>query len=397
MIWVAKGISTLGDWFNQVALGFIVLSMTHSSVVMGFVLLCRSFPVVIFGPLLSPLADKYSKRVIMYMCDLFRAMFALVFILAYQHHAMPLLYLGAFLLGISGILFNPAQQAAIPLIVNKEDLANAYALNSSMAGMISILGALLGGIVSSFVNPVICFLVNSLSYLLSALFIYRAKWKEGDEMGREKENYLDSLKAGFVEVKNNKIVRSVILIGISWGFAGGAYYILIPLLGDSAYRMGGLGIGLLYSVDGFGIVTGAWMVKKWIGNHLRWVNVAYGIAYLTQAIFLALLSQTSSILTGIIMLFFMRVSSGIIIPLDSFILQKNTKVILRARVFSLHDATYTGFMQLSYALFGFLYATFGIPHVGVFAGTISLLCGLSWLLSLKDFQHEDFVHHQHTL
>jgi hypothetical protein len=63
-IWLAQSGSVLGDWFNQVALGQVTLSMTHSPPAIGWVLLCRSLPSVIIGPFISPLVDRYSKKVI---------------------------------------------------------------------------------------------------------------------------------------------------------------------------------------------------------------------------------------------------------------------------------------------------------------------------------------------
>ena len=153
------------------------------------------------------------------------------------------------------------------------------------------------------------------------------------------------------------MVRSIILIGISWGFAGGGYYILIPLLGNNIYQMEGLGIGILYAIDGLGVLTGAFLVKKFIHTQYRRGVIWYGISYLIQAVFFALLAHTNTLLTGMFMLYLMRVCSGIIIPLDTYLLQINTKETIRGRVFSLHMATYGGVMQLSYVVAGWAYGT----------------------------------------
>ncbi|MFN2744338.1 MULTISPECIES: hypothetical protein [Bacillus] len=80
------------------------------------------------------------------------------------------------------------------------------------------------------------------------------------------------------------------------------------------------------------------------------------------------------------MLYFMRVSSGVIIPLDSYMLQTNTREEVRGRVFSFHLATYGGFMQLSYLASGFAYDQWGIPLVGLVIGAVSLICGTGWLI-----------------
>ncbi|GMA58096.1 hypothetical protein GCM10025858_25990 [Alicyclobacillus sacchari] len=83
------------------------------------------------------------------------------------------------------------------------------------------------------------------------------------------------------------------------------------------------------------------------------------------------------------MLLLMRISSGIIIPLDTYMLQISTDKSVQGRVFSLHGSTYGGVMQLSFAIMGLALSKFGIPIVGIAIGVMSLLCGVSWLGQFK--------------
>ena len=138
-IWLAKTGSILGGWFNQVALGQITLTMTGSATTMGLVLLSRSLPNVVLGPFISPLVDRYSKKAIMYISDVLRTFLSLIFPMAYMIDSIELLYLGALLLGIVGVMFNPTQQAVLPSIVDKDDLAEANAINSGTSGIVSII------------------------------------------------------------------------------------------------------------------------------------------------------------------------------------------------------------------------------------------------------------------
>lgn len=301
------------------------------------------------------------------------------------------LYAGAILLGLSGVMFAPAQQAAFPLIVSIKDLAFANALSSGTYGFLSILGAAGGGIVSSLLNPVVSFLINSLSYVWSAFYIFQIHMPENTDENKKKETYFDSLKEGFKEAAGNKAAKAIILIGISWGLAGGGYAILIPILGDMGYGMGGLGIGTLYAIDGLGVLLGALFVQRFIGSNHKRANWWYGAAYLTQAFFFALLAQSAVFIAGASMLLLMRFSSGIIIPLDSYLMQVHTKPEVRGRIFSLHNSTYSGVMQLSYASMGYLYETVGIPVMGLVIGFVSFLCGLSWLLQMKTFTSPDSI------
>lgn len=176
----------------------------------------------------------------------------------------------------------------------------------------------------------------------------------------------------------------IIIIGISWGLAGGGYYILIPLIGDSWIGMEGFGIGLLYAVDGLGVISGSLLVKYFIKHRMSRVNLAYGIAYVTQAVFFTGIALSGNIYLAAVMLFCMRVSSGIIIPLDTSLMQLHTPEEVRGRVFALHGSTYSGFMQLSYVTSSMLFVHMGIPLTGILIGLISLLCGVYWLAGLRN-------------
>jgi MFS family permease len=372
--------SQLGDWFNQVALAQITLALTHSPSAMGLVLLCRSLPVVLLGPLASPLVDRFPKKTLLFGTDVVRAVFALTYSLAIVFHANWILYLNSLLLGISGVLFTPARSATIPLVVSEEELTRANAIESGAGGILQMIGAACGGIVAATVSPMTCFVINSASYIWSAVHILRAKWQDSNELKRTSTPYFHALKEGFHEALRNRVARAIILIGISWGLAGGAYYILVPVLGGQTFHMGGLGIGVLYTVDGLGVLIGSYFVHRFVsGNHRRAV-VWYGVAYLTQALCFALMTQSKGFPLVCVMLFLMRVSGGVIIPLDTYLLQTSTDPKIRGRVFSLHSSTYGGVMQLSYVLNGWAFETLSIPTVGIIVGAMSLLCGVSWLV-----------------
>jgi MFS family permease len=147
-LWLASVGSQFGNWSNEVALAQVTLTLTHSPVVMGLVLLCRSLPAVILGPFAGLFVDGFPKRPFLFLTDLVRALFALALSLAVVLHAAWVLYVGSALLGVSGVLFGPARNAAIPLIVSRDDLAAANGLESQASGLIQIIGAACGGIVS---------------------------------------------------------------------------------------------------------------------------------------------------------------------------------------------------------------------------------------------------------
>ncbi|WDL96727.1 MFS transporter [Alicyclobacillus sp. ALC3] len=378
-LWLASIGSQFGNWFNEVALAQVTLILTHSPAAMGFVLLCRSLPSVMLGPFAGPFVDRFPKKRILALTDFVRAVFALALILPVLLHVNWILYLDSALLGTSGVLFGPARNSVIPLIVSDDGLAAANGLESQASGFIQIIGAATGGAVAATIGSIACFCINAASYLWSAWYILQCRWEEKEITTQQGTGYLQALRVGFREALHNRVARSIILIGISWGLAGGGYYILIPVLGQQVYHMGGLGIGLLYVIDGVGVLIGAYAVNRYVGHRHRRAVVWYGVAYVTQALFFGVMTQFTVFAWGALMLLLMRISSGIIIPLDTYMLQTNTDPKVRGRIFALHGSTYGGVMQLSYAVMGLALSRFGVPVIGLVIGAISLLCGVTWL------------------
>jgi predicted MFS family arabinose efflux permease len=378
-LWYAQSGSYLGDWFNQVAITQTVLMLTNSTTAVGILLLCRALPNVFLGPIVSPFVDKLPKKPILIITDIVRTFLVLSFILAIIFKNEWILYMSSFVIGVMSVLFNPAKQAFLPLIVDRNDLAEANAFSSATSAIVNILGAVLGGIISSVFSPVTCFVINSLSFLWSAFYVLKIKYHEEIKIEEKRTPYFNSLKEGFLETKKNNIIRYVILIGLTWGLIGGGYYILIPFLGNNVYHMGGFGIGILYAIDGLGILLGAYIVKKYINSNHKRALISFGVAYTIQSMLFVFLTQSTVFYLGALCLFLMRVCGGVIIPLSTYMVQISTDDQIRGRVFALYDSSYTGVMQVSYIASGYAYEHYGVPIVGAISGLISLLCGVVWL------------------
>src|SRR5688572_14877919 len=80
-LWLGQVVSQMGDWFNTIALYTIILNLTGSGRDIGLMMVARFLPSFIFGPLSGVLADRFSRRTIMILSDLLRAVVVLGFLL----------------------------------------------------------------------------------------------------------------------------------------------------------------------------------------------------------------------------------------------------------------------------------------------------------------------------
>ncbi|HYF91273.1 MAG TPA: hypothetical protein VD969_03400 [Symbiobacteriaceae bacterium] len=154
------------------------------------------------------------------------------------------------------------------------------------------------------------------------------------------------------------------------------------LSSTQVYGLGAAGIAMLYVIDGVGVFVGGSLVSVLKGQIMSRTLRLFGICYVLQGLLFALFSGTSNLAVGALFLLGMRIASGIIIPIDTYLLQRTVPPELHGRVFSLHSATYGGVMQLSVALTGLMLDQIG--HLsGVVMGLVACACGLLWVTALK--------------
>src|SRR5918993_5635079 len=148
-LWLGQVVSQMGDWFDTIALYTIILNLTGSGRDVGLLLVARFLPSFLFGPLSGVLADRFSRRSIMIVSDLLRAVVVLGFILVRRADQLWILYVLTVLqLGLS-TFFEPAKTAAIPPVVEDRELVAANAISSVTWSVMLTIGAVIGGVMTS--------------------------------------------------------------------------------------------------------------------------------------------------------------------------------------------------------------------------------------------------------
>src|SRR5213596_891609 len=91
-LWLGQVVSQMGDWFDTIALYTIILTLTGSGRNVGLLLVARFLPSFIFGPLSGVVADRFSRRWIMIISDLARAIVVLGFLFVRRADQLWIVY-----------------------------------------------------------------------------------------------------------------------------------------------------------------------------------------------------------------------------------------------------------------------------------------------------------------
>src|ERR1041385_4254927 len=185
-LWLGQVVSQMGAWFDTIALYTIILKLTGSGRYVGLLLVARFVPSFFFGPISGVVADRFSRRTIMIVSDLLRAVVVLGFLLVRRADQLWIVYvLTVFQLGLS-TFFEPAKTAAIPSIVEDRELVAANAISSVTWSAMLTIGAAIGGIITGWFGTDVAFILDAATYLLSAALIARIRVPKRKKRERQK-------------------------------------------------------------------------------------------------------------------------------------------------------------------------------------------------------------------
>jgi MFS family permease len=265
LFWGGNFLSNIGTWMQNVAQGWLVLTLTDSAFWLGVVGFAGAIPFLFFTLFGGVIADRVDKRRLLLVTQ--TAMMILAFVLAgltfFHFITVWQIVVLAFLNGTAMAMNTPSYQAMVPRLVPREDLTNAIALNSAQFNMSRILGPTLGGYAMVVFGVAGNFFLNALSFLAVLAALTRIRYP--DEKLVRHEGLLDSLGSGFRYVRSRPQMEVLIWMIAVASFLTVPFLTFIPFFAKKQLQVGESGLGWLLAASGTGAVLGAATVA-WRGS-----------------------------------------------------------------------------------------------------------------------------------
>jgi MFS family permease len=277
LLWIGNLISNSGDWIDQVALNWLVISTTDSPVYLGLVNLARGLPLVFFALIGGAVADRMDRRRMMMMTQTLAMCCALALVAAVLTDNAPISIL-LILSTARGILiaFNtPARHSLISELVPHHDLGSAVALNSVMLNMSKVLGPLLAAMILSASGTAACFIANAVSF--TAVLVLLAMMDMPPKPVREarRENLLASVSGGAVYLRRHTTLLLLVLVALVPTFLAQPYIQLLALFAHDVFDAGSSGLGIMVAVASCGSICGG-LFAAWVQRDARKGTVMLG-------------------------------------------------------------------------------------------------------------------------
>jgi MFS family permease len=371
LFWGGNFLSNIGTWMQNVAQGWLVLTLTDSAFWLGVVGFAGAIPFLFFTLFGGVIADRVDKRRLLLATQ--TTMMILAFVLAgltfFHLITVWQIVVLAFLNGTAMAMNTPSYQAMVPKLVTREDLTNAIALNSAQFNMSRILGPTLGGYAMVAFGVAGNFFLNALSFLAVLAALTRIRYPE-EKHGRH-EGLLESLGSGFRYVRNRPQMEVLIWMIAVASFLTVPFLTFIPYFAKIQLNAGESGLGLLLAASGTGAVLGAATVAWYGSMRYRGRIIAFCGAGVMAVV--VVFSYSHSFLLSECCMFLEGFGMILTISAVNVAMQHLSSDAMRGRVMSIYATCFLGLPPLGALLAGELSRHVPANHaLAMMAGTSSL-------------------------
>ena len=277
------------DWFVMVPLLVLLPELTGSGVWGALVLAADTGINALLLPYTGTVADRLDRRTILIAANLAALVAILLLFTVRSAATAPLALIAIGAVAVAKAFYSPAASAALPNVVAPADLAAANSVAGSAWGTMTIVGASLGGIVSSAFGPYVSFAVAAASLAVAVLLtaLIRTPLQAPRDPDTPAPRAWPALIEALRYIGARPRIRALVTVKSAVGLGNGVLTVF-PLLAG-LYGMGSLGAGLLFAVRGLGALIGP-LVMRPVLNHRSWLLPGlalsmglYGLGYVGVA------------------------------------------------------------------------------------------------------------------
>ena len=388
VLWIGAFTSSIGTWMQRVAQSWLVLTITGSA--SAFYLGLDSFlgeaPILLFTLIGGVVADRRDRRQLLLMSQYVQmtAAFMLAALVYWDvvriWHVLAL----SVVTGVGQAFGGPAYQSLIPLLVDKQHLPNAIALNSIQFNLARVIGPIVAGATLTAFGMVACFGLNGLSFLsviaaILGLHVVHAPAPSTTTIRAQ-------LKGGLEYVRSQPQLITLTIIGFVTAFLGFPVTTFLPVIVKDVFNQD---VGLytrLMTFAGAGAVLGA-LVVAWIGKH-RHMGLMMLVLQGIFGVFVIAVSLSRRIALTQALLFIAWFLLVMCMSLTTSLVQLLAPAELRGRVVSIYMVAFRGGSPLGGLVAGWLVTQLGsAPTVLAVNGALLILTAtiaLTWIPSSSE-------------
>jgi MFS family permease len=397
-LWSAQIVSEIGDWFYTLAIYNLLLQFTGRASSVALALVLQVLPQTLIGPAAGVLNDRIRRKHVMIAADIGRMLIVLCMLLVRTKEMIWLVYPLLVAETLLAAFFEPARSSVIPNIVEREEVVLANTLSSTTWSLNLMLGATAGGVVAALFGRDAVFVLNALSFLVSAILIVRMRFAEPHTEGaqplraRELVDFSPVI-AGIRYVRSQVQLRSTIFVKAG-NLIIGPGWVLFTVMGQKEFavrwhgldpaRGAFLGMSVLLGARGLGALLGPLLTAPWAAHWKSRLEIAIFWGYLGAAAGYMLLGVSGHLWQACLCVMLAHFGSSMVWVFSTTLLQLQSEDKFRGRVFAADLGLCMFTIAAGAYLAGrFVDCGFAARHVASVAGALMVIPALLWGLAIR--------------
>jgi MFS family permease len=375
-LWAGQVVSGMGSQLTLVAVAFQAYALTRSTLVVGLIGLAQLGPLLAGALWGGTLADAMDRRKVLVLTQfaMASAVGGLVVNASISRPAVwPLFVCTAAGAGFQGIDW-PARRAALPMLVDDQDVTAAIALQTTIQQLALVAGPALAGVLISTIGLGAVYGIDVATFaaaLMAALLLPALiPSGGGTPMG------LRSMTEGFRHLRQEKLLSATYWIDLN-AMIFGMPRAVFPALGVGLFGGGAGVVGLLYAAPGAGALIGS-LFTGWC-SRVRRQGRAIAACVVVWGATIALFGVIPVLWIGLTLLALAGAADVVSAVFRQAVQQRAVPPHLQGRLSGTFFAVVAGGPRLGDAETG-VAAAIGGPQFAVWSGGLACVVGVAVLL-----------------
>jgi MFS family permease len=268
-LWGAETVSQLGSQVSAIALPFVaIVVLDVSAFEVAALGVVEMAPFILISLPAGVWVDRLRRKPILVVADFGRALLLASVPVAHWAGMLTIwqLYVVGFAVGILTVFFDVSYQSYLPSLVARDELIEGNSkLEISRSGA-QLAGPGLGGILVGALTAPVAVLVDALSFLLSAIFLFGIKKEERAPATRAERQagpgMKEEIKEGLRWVFGNRYLRWIAASTATFNFFGNIIFSIFLVYAVRELGLGAVAIGLIFGVANIGYLVGALLANR---------------------------------------------------------------------------------------------------------------------------------------
>jgi predicted MFS family arabinose efflux permease len=384
---IGQTVSLMGTWMQSTAQGYLIYQLTKSTTYLGLIGFMGGVPILLFSLYGGWVADRISRRTLLVVTQ--ASMMILALILAALDFAGIVqpwhILVMALLLGVANAFDAPARISFVLELVDRADMNNAIALNSTMYNIATVVGPSVAGLTYAAFGAGWCFTLNGISFIavIAALLLMHIKTQAQPV---RRSSAVQEIAEGVHYVISNPLVLSLTASVGMVNLFGFGFLNLLPAWATDVLHGDVTTNGLLISARGFGALVSALMLASLGRRKLR--GKLWMIGTLITPVALFMFAWIGWLPLSLGMLAVIGWSMMLVTNNNNSLVQSEAPDELRGRVTGVYAMVMNGAYPIGTLLTGAIAQSYGAPATAIFCAVIMFIFAVTaWFFFPYIHQH----------